>query len=151
MKKLLFILPILLSLFLFFESCNKDIEHPNKIKSIKIARYSYYTLSTPFLFLTTIPTNPDTNLWLINIVVPDSVLNQVRQRGYDLYEKTDFKNVNLKKGLYVEFEFCNTKMKTEGYIYPLPNIFLNLVSKTLKENDINDLDIALKKINYMKD
>ena len=124
-----------------------------RIKWIKAENYKFSLGSTPTLLFSTLSFSEDTNFfWLFNVVVPDTVLNEINEKSLEFKANLNLEDSSFKNWFSMDVYYANTN-KVESIKLPMAKglNYIDLLIKILEENKVKDLDIAVKKLNYMKD
>lgn len=142
---------ILLCLFVTVWACNTEKTYNVPISCIKLRDYNRPDMVATLLF-TSIPDSSDSIFWLYNIVVPDSVLKIINEKGVEFTQNLNLLNSNFENAFYVDVYYKKSK-EVKSLKIPMKegNNYLDLLITILKDNKIKDLDIATKKLKYMKD
>ncbi len=142
---------IFLYLFVTAWACNTEKTVDGPISCIKLRDYNRPDLVATLLF-TTIPDSSDSIFWLYNIVVPDSVLQIINKKGIEFAQNLNLPNSNFERAFYIDVYYLNPK-QIKSIKLPMKegNNYLNMLITTLKENKIKELDIAIKKLTYLKE
>ena len=135
-------------------SCHDEIPKNEKIKCIKLENYIVETKANPKLILATPSFKFDTNsrFWSFNIEVSDSVLNQINKKSLEFQNNLNLEDINYKRWFNVDV-YYEENGKIESIEIPMEKgvEYFDILIKILEENKIKDLEIAVKKLNYMKD
>jgi hypothetical protein len=135
-------------------SCHNEIHKNENIKCIKLENYIVETKANPKLILATPSFKFDTNSrpWSFNIEVSDSILNQINKKSLEFHNNLNLEDINYKRWFNVDV-YYKENGKIESIEIPMEKgvEYFDMLIKILEENKIKDLEIAVKKLNYMKD
>jgi hypothetical protein len=149
-------LPNIFCFFQFIYGCNEatlkkpDVEIINRIV---IEDYRKPGGGSPELIFSGYKTQIDTNYhWLFNIKVSAKSLNNLKTRSLKFSNYNVVTDSSAKFSFHLDIYYANTnKMETIGIPLEKGVDYFNLLIKIFEENKIKDLEIAVKKLNYMKD
>ena len=136
----------------FLFSCNETQNNIHHIKYIVLKDYEAKETLNPILVFYNSSHNVDTNYyhWSFEILSNENTLNNIYKES-KLF-KNNLPDTSYKNWCHVEVFYDNEK-KIDTIEIPMEKgvDYFDLLIKILEENKVKDLDIAVKKLNYMKD
>jgi hypothetical protein len=126
----------------------------NAVKYIVIKDYFMLDRITPILIISSGSHHVDTTYydWDFHIIVNNKILESIKKESYLFKENLHNSDSTSKNRFHVEVCYDNIA-NIDTIELPMEKgvEYFNLLIKILEKNKIKDLDIAVKKLNYMKD
>lgn len=149
MKKIIYLILVLFS-------CGEIKRTPTntEIKYIMLRDYNIKDRIDPFLiFYTELPEIDTTYYnWRFNIIVENSILKSINNQSSVFQNELNLKDTSYKSWFYIDICYLGRE-DIKSIKIPMEKgvEYFDMLIKILEENKIKDLEIAVKKLNYMKD